>query len=128
MVLREIAHLRPRTNTFRPFSVSRHNMAMAIHSFPRTWLCLCQYTIITGSDCEGAGQMFQVTTLNLYNLKKDEKVLLIIHKTFWQAGEPYCFGQLEGELAALSLGEIYLLVYFSLQNSNSRHAIIRILG
>ena len=68
--LREIAHLRPRTNTFGAVFRIRHNMAMAIHSFfHERGFVYVNTPIITGSDCEGAGQMFQVTTLNLYNLK-----------------------------------------------------------
>lgn len=68
--LREIAHLRPRTNTFGAVFRIRHNMAVpSINSFMKGIL-LFSYPIITGSDCEGAGQMFQVTTMNLYDLKK----------------------------------------------------------
>lgn len=71
--LREIAHLRPRTNTFGAVFRIRHNMAYAIHKFFHDKGFFYFHTpIITASDCEGAGQMFQVTTKNLYNLKKDE--------------------------------------------------------
>ena len=73
--LREIAHLRPRTNTFGAVFRIRHNMAYAIHKFFHDKGFFYFHTpIITASDCEGAGQMFQVTTKNLYNLKKDENV------------------------------------------------------
>ena len=71
--LREIAHLRPRTNTFGAVFRIRHNMAYAIHKFFHDRGFFYFHTpIITASDCEGAGQMFQVTTMNLYDLKKDE--------------------------------------------------------
>ena len=70
--LREIAHLRGRTNTFGAVFRIRHNMAIAIHKFFHERGFFYFHTpIITASDCEGAGQMFQVTTKNLYNLKKD---------------------------------------------------------
>ena len=72
--LREIAHLRPRTNTFGAVFRIRHNMAIAIHKFFHEKGFFYFHTpIITGSDCEGAGQMFQVTTMNLYDLKKDTR-------------------------------------------------------
>ena len=72
--LREIAHLRPRTNTFGAVFRIRHNMAIAIHKFFHDRGFFYFHTpIITASDCEGAGQMFQVTTMNLYDLKKDER-------------------------------------------------------
>ena len=71
--LREIAHLRPRTNTFGAVLRIRHNMAIAIHKFfHEKGFFYWHSPIITASDCEGAGQMFQVTTQNLYDLKKDE--------------------------------------------------------
>jgi len=71
--LRDIAHLRPRTNTFGAIFRIRHNMAIAIHKFFHEKGFYYFHTpIITASDCEGAGQMFQVTTMNLYDLKKDK--------------------------------------------------------
>ena len=71
--LRTIAHLRPRTNTFGAVFRIRHNMAMAIHTYFHEHGYFYFHTpLITASDCEGAGQMFQVTTKNLYPLKKDE--------------------------------------------------------
>ena len=76
--LREIAHLRPRTNTFGAVFRIRHNMAYAIHKFFHDRGFFYFHTpIITASDCEGAGQMFQVTTKNLYDLKKDENGSII---------------------------------------------------
>ncbi|MEG1574529.1 MAG: OB-fold nucleic acid binding domain-containing protein, partial [Bacteroidales bacterium] len=71
--LREIAHLRPRTNTFGAIFRMRHNMAIAIHKFFHDrGFYYFHAPIITASDCEGAGQMFQVTTMNLYDLKKEK--------------------------------------------------------
>jgi len=71
--LREIAHLRPRTNTFGAVFRLRHHMAMAIHTYFHQHGYFYFHTpLITASDCEGAGHMFQVTTKNLYNLKKDQ--------------------------------------------------------
>ncbi|MBQ1858406.1 MAG: asparagine--tRNA ligase, partial [Paludibacteraceae bacterium] len=71
--LRTVAHLRPRTNTFGAVFRIRHNMAMAIHTYFHEHGYFYFHTpLITASDCEGAGQMFQVTTKNLYNLKYDE--------------------------------------------------------
>ena len=75
--LREIAHLRPRTNTFGAVFRIRHNMAIAIHEFFHQKGFFYFHTpIITASECEGAGQMFQVTTKNLYDLKKDENFVM----------------------------------------------------
>ena len=71
--MRTVAHLRPRTNTFGAVFRIRHNMAYAIHKFFHDKGFYYFHTpLITASDCEGAGQMFQVTTMNLYDLKKDE--------------------------------------------------------
>lgn len=82
--LREIAHLRPRTNTFGAVFRIRHNMAYAIHKFFHDRGFFYFHTpIITASDCEGAGQMFQVTTKNLYDLKKDENGSIIYEDDFF---------------------------------------------
>jgi len=71
--LRSIAHLRPRTNTFGAVLRIRHHMAFAIHNYFNSKGFVYLHTpIITASDCEGAGQMFRVTTLDLYNLPKTE--------------------------------------------------------
>ena len=76
--LREIAHLRMRTNTFGAVFRIRHNMAIAIHKyFHEHGFFYFNSPIITASDCEGAGEMFQVTTKNLYDLKKDENGKII---------------------------------------------------
>ncbi len=82
--LREIAHLRPRTNTFGAVFRIRHNMAIAIHRFFHERGFFYFHTpIITASDCEGAGQLFQVTTKNLYDLKKDENGSIIYDDDFF---------------------------------------------
>ena len=123
--LRDIAHLRPRTNTFGAIFRMRHQMAMAIHTFFHTRGFVYFHTpIITASDCEGAGQMFQVTTQNLYNLKKDESGQIDYSSDFF--GQPTALtvsGQLEGELGAMALGAIYTFgPTFRAESSNTpRH-------
>lgn len=123
--LREIAHLRPRTNTFGAIFRVRHHMAMAIHNFFHERGFFYFHTpIITGSDCEGAGQMFQVTTLNLYDLKKDENGSIEYSNDFFgKQASLTVSGQLEGELAAMALGKIYTFgPTFRAENSNTpRH-------
>ena len=123
--LREIAHLRPRTNTFGAVFRIRHNMAIAIHKFFHDRGFFYFHTpLITASDCEGAGQMFQVTTLNLYDLKKDENGSIIYDDDFFgKQASLTVSGQLEGELAATSLGAIYTFgPTFRAENSNTpRH-------
>ncbi len=123
--LREIAHLRPRTNTFGAVFRIRHHMAMAIHRFFHERGFFYFHTpIITASDCEGAGQMFQVTTKNLYDLKKDENGSIIYDDDFFgKQASLTVSGQLEGELAAMALGSIYTFgPTFRAENSNTpRH-------
>ena len=123
--LREIAHLRPRTNTFGAVFRIRHNMAIAIHKFFHERGFFYFHTpIITASDCEGAGQMFQVTTKNLYDLKKDENGAIIYDDDFFgKQASLTVSGQLEGELAATALGAIYTFgPTFRAENSNTpRH-------
>ena len=123
--LREIAHLRPRTNTFGAVFRIRHNMAIAIHKFFHDRGFFYFHTpIITASDCEGAGQMFQVTTMNLYDLKKDENGSIVYEDDFFgKQASLTVSGQLEGELAAMSLGAIYTFgPTFRAENSNTpRH-------
>ncbi len=123
--LREIAHLRPRTNTFGAVFRIRHHMAMAIHTFFHERGFFYFHTpIITGSDCEGAGQLFQVTTLNLSDLPKAENGCIDYSNDFFgkQTGLTVS-GQLEGELGALALGAIYTFgPTFRAENSNTpRH-------
>ena len=123
--LRTIAHLRPRTNTFGAVFRIRHNMAMAIHNYFHEHGFFYFHTpIITASDCEGAGQMFQVTTKNLYNLKKDEEGKIDYSDDFFGKQTSLTVsGQLEGELAAMALGKIYTFgPTFRAENSNTpRH-------
>lgn len=123
--LREIAHLRPRTNTFGAIFRIRHNMAIAIHTYFHEHGYFYFHTpLITSSDCEGAGQMFQVTTQNLYDLKKDENGKIDYSNDFFgKQASLTVSGQLEGELAAMSLGKIYTFgPTFRAENSNTpRH-------
>ncbi len=123
--LREIAHLRPRTNTFGAVLRIRHHMAQAIHRFfHKRGFFYVHTPIITGSDCEGAGQMFQVTTMNLYDLKKDETGSIDYSRDFFGKQTSLTVsGQLEGELAAMALGAIYTFgPTFRAENSNTpRH-------
>ena len=124
-VMRKNAHLRLRTNTFGAVMRIRHNMAMAIHTyFHEHGFYYFNTPLITASDCEGAGNMFQVTTKNLYDLKKDEKGSIIYDDDFF--GEQTSLtvsGQLEGELGATALGAIYTFgPTFRAENSNTpRH-------
>ena len=123
--LRTIAHLRPRTNTFGAVFRIRHNMAMAIHTYFHEHGYFYFHTpLITASDCEGAGQMFQVTTKNLYNLKFDENGQIDYSDDFFgKQAALTVSGQLEGELAAMALGKIYTFgPTFRAENSNTpRH-------
>ena len=123
--LRTVAHLRPRTNTFGAILRIRHNMAMAIHTYFHQHGYFYFHTpLITASDCEGAGQMFQVTTKNLYDLRKDENGNIIYTPQHSGKQTPLTApGQLEGELGATALGAIYTFgPTFRAENSNTpRH-------
>ena len=123
--MRTVAHLRPRTNTFGAVFRIRHNMAYAIHKFFHDKGFYYFHTpIITASDCEGAGQMFQVTTMNLYDLKKDDEGSIKYDSDFFgKQASLTVSGQLEGELAATALGAIYTFgPTFRAENSNTpRH-------
>ena len=123
--MRQHAHMRLRTNTFGAVFRIRHNMAMAIHQFFHERGFFYFHTpIITASDCEGAGQMFQVTTKNLYDLKKDENGSIIYDDDFFgKTTSLTVSGQLEGELGATALGQIYTFgPTFRAENSNTpRH-------
>ena len=107
--MRQYAHLRLRTNTFGAVMRIRHNMAIAIHNYFHEHGFFYFHTpLITASDCEGAGQMFQVTTKNLYDLKKDEEGKIIYDDDFFGKQTSLTVsGQLEGELGATALGAIY---------------------
>ena len=124
-VMRKNAHLRLRTNTFGAVMRIRHNMAMAIHTyFHEHGFYYFHTPLITASDCEGAGNMFQVTTKNLYDLKKDENGSIIYDDDFFgQQTSLTVSGQLEGELGATALGAIYTFgPTFRAENSNTpRH-------
>ena len=123
--MRQYAHLRLRTNTFGAVMRIRHNMAIAIHDyFHRHGYFYFHSPLITASDCEGAGQMFQVTTKNLYDLKKDEEGKIIYDDDFFgKTTSLTVSGQLEGELGATALGAIYTFgPTFRAENSNTpRH-------
>jgi asparaginyl-tRNA synthetase len=123
--LREIAHLRPRTNTFGAVLRIRHAMAFAIHKYFNDKGFFYLHTpIITGSDAEGAGEMFHVTTFDLTNPPRLKEGTIDYAEDFF--GKPTNLtvsGQLEGELGALALGEIYTFgPTFRAENSNTpRH-------
>ena len=123
--LREIAHLRPRTNTFGCIFRIRHAMAFAIHKyFNDKGFVYIHTPIITASDCEGAGAMFQVTTLDLKNPPKNKDGSIDYTRDFFgKLTSLTVSGQLEGELGALSLGEVYTFgPTFRAENSNTpRH-------
>ena len=120
--MRQYAHLRLRTNTFGAVFRIRHNMAMAIHRyFHEHGFFYFNTPIITASDCEGAGQMFQVTTKNLYDLKKDDEGKIDYSDDFFgKTTSLTVSGQLEGELGATALGAIYTFgPTFRAENSNT---------
>ncbi|MGD9978537.1 MAG: asparagine--tRNA ligase [Bacteroidales bacterium] len=123
--LREIAHLRPRTNTFGAVLRMRHAMAYAIHKyFNDRGFCYIHTPIITGSDAEGAGAMFRVTTLDLDNLPRTSDGTIDWGEDFFgKEAKLTVSGQLEGELAALALSEVYTFgPTFRAENSNTpRH-------
>ena len=123
--LREKAHLRPRTNTFGAVLRVRSTLAYAIHKFfQEKGFFYLNTPLITASDCEGAGAMFQVTTLPLNDLPKTEDGQVDYSQDFF--GKPTALtvsGQLEGELGATALGAIYTFgPTFRAENSNTpRH-------
>ena len=123
--MRQYAHLRLRTNTFGAVMRIRHNMAIAIHKYFHDHGFFYFHTpLITASDCEGAGQMFQVTTKNLYDLKKGDDGKIIYDDDFFGKQTSLTVsGQLEGELGATALGAIYTFgPTFRAENSNTpRH-------
>ena len=123
--MRKYAHMRLRTNTFGAVMRIRHNMAIAIHTYFHQHGYFYFHTpLITASDCEGAGQMFQVTTKNLYDLKKTEDGKIDYSDDFFGKQTSLTVsGQLEGELGATALGAIYTFgPTFRAENSNTpRH-------
>jgi asparaginyl-tRNA synthetase len=123
--LREIAHLRPRTNTFGAVLRVRHALAYAIHKyFNDKGFYYIHTPIVTGADAEGAGEMFRVTTLDLNHLPKTKDGKIDYEKDFFgKETNLTVSGQLNGELAALALGHIYTFgPTFRAENSNTpRH-------
>lgn len=123
--LREIAHLRPRTNTFGAIYRMRHHMAFAIHKYFNDKGFFYLHTpIITASDAEGAGSMFQVTTLDVNNVPRNEEGAVdYVQDFFGRETNLTVSGQLEGELGAMALGAIYTFgPTFRAENSNTpRH-------
>jgi asparaginyl-tRNA synthetase len=123
--LREIAHLRFRTNTFGAIFRVRHALSFAIHQFYNQRGFVCMHSpIITGSDAEGAGEMFRVTTLPLDKLPKTADGKVDFKQDFFEKSTHLTVsGQLEAELAALALGQVYTFgPTFRAENSNtSRH-------
>ncbi len=123
--LREIAHLRPRTNTFGAILRMRHALSFAIHKFyNENGFYYLHTPIITGSDCEGAGAMFRVTTLDLTNLPKTPEGKIDYSQDFFgKETNLTVSGQLEGELGAMALSNVYTFgPTFRAENSNTtRH-------
>ena len=123
--LREIAHLRARTNTFSAIYRVRHALIFAVHKFFTDKGFVNVHTpIITGSDAEGAGEMFRVTTLDPASPPRDEEGKIDFKEDFFgKETNLTVSGQLEGETAALALSEIYTFgPTFRAENSNtSRH-------
>lgn len=123
--LREIAHLRPRTNTFGAVLRIRHQLAYAIHHYFHTNGFYCLHTpIITGADAEGAGEMFRVTTLDLENLPRNSENKIDFSQDFFATEANLTVsGQLQAETGAMALGKVYTFgPTFRAENSNTtRH-------
>ena len=122
--LREIAHLRPRTNTFGAMARIRNAVAFAIHSFYQSrGFQYIQTPIITASDAEGAGSMFRVTTLDLENPPRREGLVDASEDFFGKPTFLTVSGQLEAEIFAMALSDVYTFgPTFRAENSNtSRH-------
>ena len=123
--LREIGHLRPRTNTIGAMARLRNSLSFAIHRFFQERGFVYVHTpIISASDCEGAGEMFRVTTLPLDNVPRDEKGGVDYTKDFFgKKASLTVSGQLEAEIYALALGRVYTFgPTFRAENSNTpRH-------
>lgn len=123
--LREIAHLRPRTNTFGAIFRMRHHMSYAVHKYFNDHGFYYLHTpIITASDAEGAGSMFQATTLDFNNVPRTEDGKIDYSQDFFgRQTNLTVSGQLEGELGAMSLGAVYTFgPTFRAENSNTpRH-------
>jgi asparaginyl-tRNA synthetase len=123
--LRTISHLRPRTNKYGAAFRIRSKLSYAIHKyFHDLGFTYVHTPILTGSDCEGAGELFQVTALDLENLPKTAGKIDYLNDFFAKSANLTVSGQLEGEMFALALGDIYTFgPTFRAENSNtSRHA------
>ncbi len=123
--LRTVAHLRPRTNTFSALTRVRHTVAQAIHQFfDQQHFFWINTPIITGSDCEGAGELFRVSTLDMLNPPRDEHGKVDFKQDFF-GGESFLTvsGQLNAEAYALAMSKVYTFgPTFRAENSNtSRH-------
>ena len=121
--LREIAHLRPRTNTIGAVARVRSTMAYAVHRFfQENGFYYVNTPLITASDCEGAGQMFQVTTMDMENLPRTEEGKVDYTKDFFgKRANLTVSGQLEGETYATALRNIYTFgPTFRAENSNTK--------
>jgi asparaginyl-tRNA synthetase len=122
--LRTIAHLRPRTNTFGAVARIRNELSRAIHTFFQERGFIYLHTpIISGSDCEGAGEMFRVTTLDLTRVPLQDGKVDFTQDFFGAPANLTVSGQLEAEIYALALGDVYTFgPTFRAENSNtSRH-------
>ena len=123
--LREVAHLRPRTNTFGAIGRVRHCLAMAVHQFFNDrGFCWIHTPIITGNDCEGAGQMFRVSTLDLANIPKTPEGKVDFSQDFFgREAHLTVSGQLNVETWCAALSKVYTFgPTFRAENSNtSRH-------
>ncbi|MAT14858.1 MAG: asparagine--tRNA ligase [Planctomyces sp.] len=122
--LREIAHLRPRTNTFGAITRVRNILSAGIHEFFQTrGFQYIQTPVITTSDCEGAGEMFQVTTLNLERIAQIQTEIDFNQDFFGRKASLTVSGQLEAEIFACAIGECYTFgPTFRAENSNTtRH-------
>ncbi len=124
--LRTISHLRPRTNTFQAVFRVRSLIAFAIHQyFQEQGFVYVHTPLITGSDCEGAGEMFQVTTMDLKNIPRSEDGTVDFSQDFFgKATNLTVSGQLNGETYAMAFRNIYTFgPTFRAENSNTtRHA------
>jgi len=122
--LRTIAHLRPRTNTFGAVARVRNALSVAVHAFFQERGFIYLHTpIITGSDCEGAGEVFRVTTLDLDRVPTKDGLVDFKQDFFGSPANLTVSGQLEAEIYALAMGDVYTFgPTFRAENSNtSRH-------
>jgi asparaginyl-tRNA synthetase len=120
--LRTIAHLRPRTNKYGAAFRIRSELAYAVHHyFRKRGFRYIHTPILTGSDCEGAGEMFQVTTMNMADIPKKDQTVDYSQDFFGTEANLTVSGQLSAEMFALSLGDVYTFgPTFRAENSNTR--------